>query len=154
MFLKGLTQLMSIPFIIWVFMLVTFGVTELFEGMLLWRVNIAFIILFTTAALIPYLTMLYLTYSILRGFEKKVPREDIIGLLDRLKKYSLYYTGVLFLSLPFVYWFVEVDDSPGLLLMYIVATGAGLLGLAVAYLLKDILMTYANKKGDYNVTGD
>lgn len=150
MFLKGVTQLMSIPFIIWVFMLVTFGFTELGTYSLTWALVISCVIIFTTAALIPYLYTLFMAHRLLRTFEKKDPVEDGTSVLDKVIKSSLYYTLLMFLTLPFVYLFVEKDDSPGLLLMYILGTGAGLLALAIAYVLKDVLNT-AIKKGDNDV---
>ncbi|MFW5841831.1 MAG: DUF2975 domain-containing protein [Bacillota bacterium] len=139
MFLKGMTQLLSIPFIIWVFMLVTFGVTELHEFSLGVAVIIVCVIILTTAALIPYLYMLFMTYHLLRTFEKKTPIKDSLVFIDKTIKGSLYYTGLMFLSLPFVYLFASRDDSKGIILLYIFVTWAGLFALAIAYLLKDVL---------------
>ncbi|MFW5842069.1 MAG: DUF2975 domain-containing protein [Bacillota bacterium] len=153
MFLKGITQLMSIPFILWVFMIVTFGFTELGSYTLTWQLIISSIIIFTTGALIPYLYMLFMIYQLLRTLEKKQPLENSLRLLDKLIRSSLYYLALMILSLPFVYMFVERDDSPGLLLLYIFVTGAGFVALAAAYVLKDVI-NRITKGDDTHVRGN
>ena len=99
-----------------------------------WTLNFALIIVCSTISLYPFGQTIWQSFRLVKTFEQK---EKPFVLLKQIEKSSFVFGIVMTLVLPFVYLFVEVDDSPGFLLLYILFAFSGYFFSAFAYVLKD-----------------
>jgi hypothetical protein len=106
----------------------------------LWSLVYLMIVLTSTYSLYPFLKIMVSSFSLLVTIEKG-EKETYPRYLKAITKSNLYFAYSLSLALPFVYLFVDKDDSPGFLLIYLVLVSFGYFFAALGKVLKDMVNT-------------
>jgi|GEM_PF-2762904 len=118
---------------------VSFGLFGMHNENGYWKTIIFFIIFFTSISKIIALYAVFKCFIVIRYLEKRTKQASYLKPLHDLNRSGLFYSISLIMSLPFVYLFVEKEDAPGLLLIYLIAIGIGFFAWALSYLLEDQL---------------
>lgn len=74
---------------------------------------------------------------LLKAMYTQSPLNQFIGYVQMIQKSALLFSMSMTLSCPFVYIFVDYDDSPGLLLIYILVMLMGYITYTLFYLIYD-----------------
>ena len=133
--------LFALPVIFILFALridVAFIHTILRNSISIWSFVSLMIVLTTTFSMYPFLKIMVSAYSFLVTIKRK-EKDRYPKYLEDVTKSNLYFALSLSLALPFVYLFVEQDDSPGFLLLYIVLVGFGFSFAALGKVLQDMV---------------
>lgn len=137
-FLKATVLLMPIAYLMFVIMVdMAYGIVVFYDVGEVARLVYLPIPLLLSLSLIPFLYTVMNSFRLLIIFEQKEKMNYRHLYLYNIQKGTFYYAIIITLSLPFVYLFVEVDDSPGFLLLFIIFALTGYVLSAFAYVLKE-----------------
>lgn len=136
-FLSLCIQLLSIPFIAFTVMVFVFGILSWKDYSGYYAINFIPIIIFTTIACGFFVHILVQAYMLLKAMYTQSPLNQFIGYVQMIQKSALLFSMSMTLSCPFVYIFVDYDDSPGLLLIYILVMLMGYITYTLFYLIYD-----------------
>lgn len=144
-------QLMSLPFLAFTIMLIVYGMFGIGHYSPFLIFSIVLVILLTTIAFGFYIHILISSYNLMKALYTKQASHQSITQVVYIQRSSLIFSIAMFIALPFVYIFVEYDDSPGLLLLYILLTLFGFVIYSITYLINDY---YFNKDEDILTTSN
>ncbi len=139
LFLKIVLLMMSVAYVMFALMIdMAYGIAILRDVEEVARLIFLPIPLFLTISVVPFFYTIVMSFRLLMILELKKDLDHRFLLVQQIQKATLYYAISLSLSLPFVYLFVQLDDSPGFLLMFIILAFSGYVLSAFAYIFEEL----------------